>query len=124
MTNLTNVEDLKMRSNRILRGLKFALFALLFLTVFGFVVMSLWNWLMPSLFGWHHIGFWQALGLLILSKILFGGFRGGSPQRHWRWRRRMMERWEQMTPEEREKFRQAMRGRCSPMGAPAGESKA
>ena len=93
-----------------LRGLKFTLFAALAVTVFGFVVMTLWNWLMPALFGWRLISFWQALGLLALSKILFG-FRGG-PARHLRWRRRMMERWEQMTPEEREKFREGMRARC------------
>jgi len=99
----------------ILRGLKFALLAVLFLGLFSFVVMSLWNWLTPALFGWRLITFWQALGLLVLSKILFGGFRGG-PQRHWYWRRRMMERWDQMTPEEREKFRQGMRGRCGPFG--------
>jgi hypothetical protein len=95
---------------------------MLFLTVFTFVVMSLWNWLMPALFGWHLISLWQALGLLILSKILFGGFRGG-PRRHWRWRRRMMERWEQMTPEEREKFRNSMRGACGHFGARAAEPK-
>lgn len=112
-----------MRRNWFLRGFKFGLFAILFLAVFTFVVMSLWNWLMPALFGWHVISFWQALGLLILSKILFGGFRGG-PQRHWKWRRRMMERWEQMTPEEREKFRNTMRGGCGHFSSPAAEPKA
>lgn len=111
-----------MKRNWFLRGLKFVFFAILFLGVFTFVVMRLWNWLMPTLFGWHFITFWQALGILILSKILFGGFRGG-PQRHWRWRRRMMERWEQMTPEEREKFRQSMSGRCAPFGATAAQPK-
>jgi len=103
--------------------LKFALFAALFVAVFGFVVMRLWNWLAPALFGWHVIGFWQAIGILVLSKILFGGFRGG-PGRHLHWRRRMMERWEQMTPEEREKFRQSMRGRCGSFGPPAEAPKA
>ncbi len=39
---------------------------------------------MPALFGWHLITFWQALGLLVLSKILFGGFRGGRPPLGWR----------------------------------------
>jgi len=111
-----------MRRNRILRGLKFVLFAALFLTVFGFVVMSLWNWLMPVLFGLRQINFWQAAGVLLLSKILFGGWRG-KPGRHWYWRRRMMERWDQMTPEEREKFRQAMPGRCGSFGPPAAEPK-
>jgi len=88
-------------------------------TVFTFAVMKLWNWLMPALFGWHEITVWQALGILVLSKILFGGFRGGPP-----WRHRMMERWAQMTPEEREKFRAGMRGRCAPWGAPASDTKA
>ncbi len=112
-----------MRKHWFLRGLKFALFAVLFLAVFTLVVMRLWNWLIPGLFGWHPLSFWQALGLLILSKILFGGFRGG-PHRHWQWRRRMMERWEQMTPEEREKFRSSMRGRCGHFGDPAAQPKA
>src|SRR6266550_4187398 len=111
-----------MRRHWFLRGLKFVLFALLFLTVFTFVVMSLWNWLMPALFGWHLISFWQALGLLVLSKILLGGFRG-RPGPHMFWRRRMMERWAQMTPEEREKCRQGMRGRCGPFGSPGAEPK-
>lgn len=111
-----------MRRNRVLRVLKFALFAVLFLTVFSFVVMRLWNWLTPALFGWHVITFWQALGILILSKILFGGFRGG-PHRGWHWRRRMMERWEQMTPEEREKFRETMRRGCGPLASRPTETK-
>ncbi len=94
-----------------MRFLKFALFAIVAMAVFGFVVMQLWNSVLPAAAGWHAITYWQAIGLLILSKILFGGFRGGWG---WRghWRHRMMERWEQMTPEEREKFREAMRSRC------------
>jgi hypothetical protein len=56
------------------------------------------------------LGFWQALGLLLLSKILFGGFRGAAG--HGGWRRRMHARWEQMTPEQREHFRAGLRGRC------------
>ena len=78
------------------------------LTVFTFVVMSLWNWLMPSLFGLRTITFVQTLGLLVLSQILLGGLRGRGPGRHARRRmmgramERMMDRWEQMTPEERE----------------------
>ena len=112
-----------MKSHWFLRVLKFGLFAVVFLAVFTFVVMRLWNWLVPPLFGWHAITYWQALGLLILSKILFGGFRGG-PHRDWQWRRRMMERWEKMTPEEREKFRNSVRGRCGSFGASADEPKA
>jgi len=109
-----------MKRNRVLRVLKFALFAVVMVAVLGYVVMSLWNWLTPPLFGWHAIGFWQAIGILLLSKILFGGFRGGPGGR---WRHRVKERWEHMTPEEREKFREGMRGRCGSFGAPAAEPK-
>ena len=93
-----------MKTHRIVRGLKFLLFVLLAATVFSFAVMWLWNWLIPSLFGLHAVSFWQALGLLVLCKILFGGFYG----RHGfkgDWRARLIRRWEDMTPEEREKFR-------------------
>jgi hypothetical protein len=74
----------------------------------GEIVMQLWNWLAPAMFGWREITFWQALGVLVLCRILFGGH-------HWRgrgWRGRMRDRWESMTPEERERFREGMRGRC------------
>ena len=75
------------------------------------VVMMLWNAMLPSLFGLRVIGFWEALGLLVLARILFGGFRGRGGW-HWGWRHRMHERWARMTPEEREKFREGMRAHC------------
>src|ERR1700674_4047052 len=109
------------------RVVKFLAFAALAAAVLGIVVMSLWNRLLPGLFGWHAISFWQAVGLLILSRVFFGGFhRGGGWGPGMHWRRRMMERWEQMTPEEREKFRSGMRGRCGPFAppvAPAADAK-
>jgi hypothetical protein len=110
---------------RLSRILKFLVFGLLFFVLFTFLVMWLWNWLTPSLFGWHVITFWQALGILVLSKILFGGFRGvpGRFGNH-HWRRRMFERWEQMTPEEREKFREQMRGWCGSFNTAAAKPKA
>jgi hypothetical protein len=93
---------------------------LLLFGLFGYVAMRLWNWLMPPLFGLREVTFWQAVGILVLSRLLFGGFRPRSwRHRHWNWRRRMFERWEQMTPEEREKFREGMRRRCGPFAAPA-----
>jgi hypothetical protein len=101
-----------MKRYRFLRALRIAFFGVLAVAAVSFVVMSLWNILMPSIFAVRAISFWQALGLLILSKLLFGGFRSypGGP----RWRRRMIERWEKMTPEERERFRQGMRRGCGP----------
>ena len=83
---------------------------LLFIAVGGEVVMQLWNWLLPPLFGWSHITFWQALGMLALCRTLFGGWSSHGGGRS-NWRRRMAERWEKMTPEEREKYRQSFRGR-------------
>jgi hypothetical protein len=93
----------------------------LFILAGGEIVLHLWNWLLPPLFGWRMITFWQALGLLVLCRILFGGFgRHGFYRSNFR--RRMAERWEHMTPDEREKFRQGMRGRCG-FGAPANQSE-
>ena len=84
---------------------------LLFIAIGGEVVRLLWNWLLPAIFGWREITFWQAVGMLALCRILFGGFgRHGSVRSNVR--RRMAERWERMTPEERERFRQGLRGRC------------
>ena len=93
----------------------------LFLFVGGQVVMLLWNWLLPPLFGWRMITFWQALGLLALCRIFFGGHGwhrpGGRNFRH-----RMQERCGGMTSEERERFRQAVRSQWG--GAPsAGDAK-
>ena len=105
------------------KGLKFLVFAIVALSVSGLVVMSLWNWLMPALFALGRITFWQALGVLVLSRILFGGFQGRpGPGRHIR--RRVMAQWEQMTPEQREKFREGMRQGCGPFAPPRTEPKA
>jgi hypothetical protein len=96
----------------------FLVIAPIAISVFGFVVMTLWNWLMPHLFGVPVITFWQAWGLLLLSKILFGSFHGqqGESRRHWR--RRMLARWEKMTPEEREQLRRELESRCGPFREP------
>ena len=112
-----------MRRNRFTRVARFILFAVVAATLLSFVVMHLWNWLMPAVFGLHLITFGQALGLLVLGRLLFGGFRGRWGGMHWRGR--MMDRWAQMSPEEREKFRAGMQGRCGPFAPPsAPEAKA
>jgi hypothetical protein len=81
---------------------------LLFAVIGGEIVLHLWNWLLPPLFGWRRITFGQALALLILCRILFGGSRWRGPGRS-SFRRRMAERCEYRTPEERERFRQRVR---------------
>jgi hypothetical protein len=85
----------------------------LFLIVFAgliWAVYGLWNWLMPAIFGLHAITYWQALGLMLLCWILFGGLRGARSSGR-RWRHGMRERWARMTPEQREAFLKAMRSR-------------
>ncbi len=98
-----------MHSHRLEKAVKLVLFIAVAATALGFIVKGLWNVLMPPLFGWHSVTFWQALGLLLLAKLFFGGFHGRHHPGRSRWKNRMRERWEQMTPEEREKFRQGMR---------------
>jgi len=93
----------------ILRMLKFGLFGIAAVAVVGYVVMSLWNWLLPPLAGWHALGFGQAIALLVLCRILFGGLRGGG---HGHWRHRLRERWDQLTPEEQEQARAGLGRHC------------
>ena len=114
-----------MMRRKVSRGVKLVMIVVLCTIVLCLVcllVMGLWNWLMPAIFGLKAITFWQALGLLFLSKLLFTGFHGRS-RRSMHWRHRMTERWERMTPEEREKFREGMRGRCGSFGPPAADPK-
>lgn len=83
-----------------------------FLAVFTAAVYFLWNGVLTDVLGVKTITYWQALGLLVLAKILFGGFpcrghRFGPP-----WRERMLAKhWDSLTPEQREKMREKIRHR-------------
>jgi len=92
-----------------MKGLAFMVFAPLFVAVLSLVVMLLWNALIPSLFAGPVLTFWQAAGLLVLCRLLFGGFRphhhGHHHWRHRAWR----DRWHRMSPEERDRFRDGFR---------------
>jgi hypothetical protein len=98
------------------KGAAFIVLVLGLIALLSYVVMSLWNALIPSLFHGPFLTFWQAAGLLVLSKILFGGFRGrgGHGWRgHGPWRQKMWRRhWDSMTPEERERIRAKFKHRC------------
>jgi hypothetical protein len=83
----------------------FLMGATIFVVVFSWIVMKLWNWLAPELFGLPSIDQWQALGLLVLSKILFGGFSGGSGASRSRRRCERRRHEERLTHEERERLR-------------------
>lgn len=96
-------------------GRVIALIAIVALAL-GFIIMQLWNGLVPALFGGPVIGYWQAIGLLLLSRILLAGGPGGrgGPWRRGDARRRFAERWAAMSPEEREQFRREGFRRCGP----------
>lgn len=78
--------------------------------IFGSLVMLLWNSILPAVFGITTITFWQALGILVLSKILFGGFRSGHGHGHsgHDWKARHMH----LSPEDREKMKEEWKNRC------------
>jgi hypothetical protein len=96
------------------RKLWFIPLVLVAVALLAWIVMLLWNWVMPGLFVGGapiaHLDYGRAVGLLILCRILFGGFRGRHGG-HGRGRDRWL-RWQAMTPEEREQFRSTRMGRC------------
>lgn len=94
-----------------------AIVAIMFLC--GELIMYLWNWLLPPLFGLRLITFWQALGLLLLCRILFGSWTGGGGDRG---HRRRFKRWDCMSAEERERLRQNWRSCSGDFGAESSQS--
>ena len=89
-------------------------FIVIAILAFGAVVMGLWNAILPEVTTAKKISYPQALGILLLSKILFGGFRGGwgGHYKRERWME-MQQKMATMTPEEREKFKSEWKSRCS-----------
>lgn len=95
------------------KGAMILIFGSAAILLIGFVVMSLWNSILPAVIGVKTITFLQALGILVLSKILFGGFggRGGRWRGSPAWKEKMKQRWDKMTPEEKERFKAECRSR-------------
>jgi Ca2+/H+ antiporter, TMEM165/GDT1 family len=98
----------------IVKGFKILLIMALFLLVMGTIVMTLWNWLMPSLFNLPTLDLVHAIGLLALSRLLTGGFRMGvmGSKEHWEYKKQMWEKWSKMPPEERQRWKDDWRERC------------
>ena len=94
--------------------MKFAIMGILAVLVFGFVTMTLWNWLIPDILGAQAINFWQALGLLVLGRLLFGGFGGRGGHRGVYWKKRYGQKLSSMSPEERERFKARMKEKWCP----------
>lgn len=107
------------------RIMMWILFGVLMVALFGVLTKFLWNWLVPALFGGPVINFWQALGLLLLSKILFSGFNKhhnhGSHKPYWK--KRLQEKFSTMSPEEREAFKKKMREKWCPQSDTDADSK-
>jgi len=98
----------------IFKAIKITTAVIVFVLLFVFITMNLWNWLMPLLFHAPVLNFAQTLGLLVLSKILFSGFGRGGGNRfaeRRRWKRKMEERLTNMTPEEKETFKANIKNR-------------
>jgi hypothetical protein len=97
--------------------LKCVVCGVIFVALIGFITMWLWNWLVPDLFNGPAITYWQALGLLVLTKILFWGF--GGKQHHYNdkdhaWKSRFTNKFANMTPDEREAMKRKMKEKwCS-----------
>ena len=106
------------RSFVLRKVLFFILMATAAIIVFGGVVMLLWNNVLAAVLNISTITFGQALGILLLAKILFGGWRGWGPGGRHHWKNRMQEKWSGMTPEEREKFKDQWQKRCGTWRTP------
>jgi len=80
--------------------------------LFGLVVMQLWNSILPAVLGVSTITFWQAIGILVLSKILFGGFKGGHGHPKFNHGHDWHHKWMHMSTEEREKMKAEWKQKC------------
>lgn len=100
------------RKGRRPRVFLFVLLGLLAILLFGWIVMLLWNAILPDLLNTKQITFWQAVGLLVLSKILFGFGPGGKHHHHKGPSDRLRQKFRNMSEEERKEFREAWRQRC------------
>ncbi len=103
------------------RAFQIPLMILITIVPLGFAVWALWNNILVDVLHVGRINFWQALGILGLSKILFTGGPWGSWGRYQRqkygpWKRDMQEKLESMTPEEKEKFKAKWASRCNKWG--------
>lgn len=92
----------------------FLIAAVGFAALLGAIVMFLWNAILPGVVGVKSLTFWEALGLLVLCRILFGSFRfGHSGRKHWREkRRRWRDKWMNMSDEERASMKERWKARC------------
>lgn len=93
----------------------FVLIPLFFLLIFSAVVMLLWNAILPEVLQVRTISYWQAAGLLVLCRILFGGFRFGGNSNRNRFKgppAHLKNKWMNMGDDEKQKFKEEWKKRC------------
>ncbi len=107
---------MKMNNNRWGKKMCFGIFGALLLFLLPFAIMELWNGILPDIMNVSTISYWQALGLFVLSRILFGGFGkgrgcgGGKPSFG---KKGLKEKFMNMTDEEKGAFKQRWKERCN-----------
>lgn len=98
------------------KTIAFTALAAVVILAIGGVVMLLWNAIVPEVFGTAALTYWQAVGLLLLTQILFRGIghwrSRHSYEGHARWKHKLEEKLSAMSPEEREKFKAEWKRRC------------
>jgi hypothetical protein len=88
-------------------GIKMSFWFLAMVAIIGLVIMALWNWLIPELFNGNMINYWQALGLLVLVRLLTGFGKGGVKH----WKHKMSRGWSSMSDADRDKLRAKFKDR-------------
>lgn len=102
-----------------IRGFFMLLFGAVFIALIGGVVMYLWNAILPRVIGVNPLTYWDALGLLVLCRILFGSFHQGKgkrrgPRKKFARRKAWMEKWSSMSEEEKAEMKDRWRQKCKP----------
>ena len=103
------------------KGVGMAFMTLIAIIIYGYVFMWLWNMLVPEIFGLTTINYWQSFGLIFMAKLLFGfntgKHKGWHQNKEWhlqkhQWKNKIEQKMEGMTEEEKQKFKESMKGWC------------
>lgn len=117
-----------MNKHKLIIIAKIVIGAPLLIFALGFITMYLWNWLVPTLFNGPVITLWQTFGIVLLSKILFGGFKGGrggcccGNNHRNTWKEHMKAKWGNLSNEERSNLRSKFFNKCNFNSDESGEA--
>lgn len=102
------------RTKLIGKGIGLGTLAIVGFLLFVYAFQYIWNITIPEIFGLRSLSYFQALCLLIISRILFGGFgfRWANSGKNKFWKERVKMKMQNMTPEEREEFKRKLSQKC------------